>query len=186
MSTLYERAFRAAVRLGCRSILFHPYLVPLRERAVALERWFGYWRAMARRAESEGMHLALENVYDKVPDEIRAIVDDVSSPALGTCVDLAHATLFAQDHDPLAWVGAMGDRIKQVHLSDNDRSRDQHRTLGEGELDLGGFLGELARVSGPVTVVLEVGTLEAARQSVEHLRKLGVGRPQVRSGGITG
>jgi sugar phosphate isomerase/epimerase len=178
MSELYERAWRAALILGCRSVLYHPYLVPLRERGAELARWLGYWRAMARRAELDGLELALENVYDRGPDEIRTIVDDAASPNLGTCVDLAHASLFASDHDPVAWLAAMGERVRQVHLSDNDRSHDQHAALGDGSLDVAGFLRQLTRTRRPIALVLEVRTLEATQRSVAYLRELGVSGAQ--------
>jgi len=86
--------------------------------------------ALAAHAERVGVPLALENQphtdrdrrFTTTPDDLAAILDSVD--ALDVTLDVGHATASGQDWR--TYVDRFGDRIRAVHLHDNDGTRDAH------------------------------------------------------------
>ena len=91
-------------------------------------------RRFARAAEAGeryGVDIALENT--RYLRYNRYLFERIASPRLGFCFDCGHAQCFTPGEDPL---GLFGDRLRTTHLHDNDGSRDEHRLIGEGSVDL--------------------------------------------------
>jgi sugar phosphate isomerase/epimerase len=59
------------------------------------------------------------------------MLDRVGAPpeALGVTLDVGHAKV--NGYDPLAFADRFDDRIRVVHLHDNDGTADQHRPLAD-------------------------------------------------------
>jgi sugar phosphate isomerase/epimerase len=89
---------------------------------------------------NHGMSLALENHKDWRIDELRAMLDRISSEFVGVCVDTGNNIALLDD--PMVFVQAMAPYAKSVHLKDmgveeyEDGFLLAEVPLGEGYLDI--------------------------------------------------
>jgi sugar phosphate isomerase/epimerase len=118
-------------------------------------RWFceGLERLLERAGDLE-VRLALENTYEHDTTLFQEIFEHFPTPALGMCLDAAHATCYGRVH-PSTWSLTFAERICHVHLSDNDGRDDLHWDLGRGVVDLRTILTPLARIESSATVTFE-------------------------------
>ena len=76
----------------------------------------------------------LENVYEEDPEDIRVILDRLSNPNVGFCLDCGHLSAFG-NAEPKAWLASLGPYIEQLHLHDNHGDTDEHLAMGLGTFD---------------------------------------------------
>jgi sugar phosphate isomerase/epimerase len=134
-------------------------------------------RAALRYAAARGVRLALEN-FARAPGcrvaEIKATLDRLDVPALGTNVDIGNYAINGEDLP--AAVRTLGPRIVSTHLRDQVETPAGVDTtyLGGGSLPLREVLAELARLPQPVIHCFEFtgGDDPAGRiqQSLAYLR----------------
>jgi sugar phosphate isomerase/epimerase len=100
-------------------------------------------------AEEQGIVLALEN-FGRAPGcrlvEVKAVLDQIESPALGTNVDIGNYA--SNGEDVPAAVRALAGRIVSTHLRDHAEAPSglDATYLGGGTLPLPEILAELARL----------------------------------------
>ena len=92
-------------------------------------------RECADHAAEVGVPLCLENQpvsaakrrHTTSPDDLATLLDRVDAPpeALGVTLDVGHAKV--NGCDPLSFADRFGERVRVVHLHDNDGTADQHR-----------------------------------------------------------
>lgn len=151
-----RQAARVCAELGVRRMVAHSGCAP----QVYYPEWFvprsiDFWRELLRQIPQE-VELALENVLDTSPDALAAICDGVSDARLGVCLDVGHAAVYSAQ-SPRAWLNALGERVRHVHLHDNSGARDEHAPLDAGTIDWRAFLDELdARAPEAVATIESV------------------------------
>lgn len=135
-------------------------------------RWVEAMRALAPRAESAGITLALENVgrgCGRSADELIYLVDNVASPAVKAYYDLGNATAFG--FDPPAEILQLGSRIAAVHVKEREAD-----LLGQGIVKIPESLEALAQIGYRGDLVLETSSTDdpvgAARYNLDYLRQL--------------
>ncbi|MBN2852487.1 MAG: sugar phosphate isomerase/epimerase, partial [Clostridia bacterium] len=74
--------------------------------------------------------IALENIRE--PSKLEKIFASITHPNLGLCYDSGHENCYSFGTDLLT---TYKDRIKALHLHDNDGKDDQHRIIGEGNIN---------------------------------------------------
>ena len=87
-------------------------------------------------------------------DEFQALFHRIRSPYLGLALDVAHCHLLPGG--VARFVRTFADRIREVQLSDNHGTIDQHLTIGDGTVDFARVI-HLLRVihfSGPLIIEL--------------------------------
>ncbi len=120
------------------------------------------WRARSRTIWSEMAayiatlkgHLLLENVHESTPDEMAKMVTGLTP--LGVCLDTGHLNAYG-DGDLRGWIKALGPLTREIHLHDNDGTRDAHRPPGEGSIDFSPLTG-LIETQHPI-ITLEPHTV---------------------------
>ncbi len=130
-------AVETAVMLGSKVVVVHPGY-GLGPGEIDIDLWLSRAGSMLQQlvahASSRGVKIAFENIYDSKPDYLVKLLTLVNSATAGICFDVGHFNIFS----PLAmkaWLDALGSRILECHLHDNDKSADQHRTIGDGNLN---------------------------------------------------
>ena len=124
------RQIDCAVHLGVDAILVIPGTVgvdfiPGAEVVpydVAYRRAREFLKAAAPKAERSGVTLCVENVWNKFllsPLEMRAFIDGVQSPAVGSYFDAGNAL---QTGYPEHWIATLEKRIRRVHFKDYRRN----------------------------------------------------------------
>ena len=81
-------------------------------------------------AERANVDLAFENL--RAPEYLYTFLERVDSPRVGVCFDAGHNHFVCPDRRICV---DFADRIKAVHLHDNDGTRDAHNIPGDGSID---------------------------------------------------
>ncbi len=120
-------------------------------------------------AESSEVRLLLENTSGFTDFQKEALELLLESPIFGLTFDVGHNHGCGGTDE--RFIRAHRDRLRHMHLHDAQGKQD-HLTLGSGELDLAGCL-QLAGDTGS-SVVIEVKTAAGLRKSVEWLKENGI------------
>jgi sugar phosphate isomerase/epimerase len=128
-----QEGFEIAPQIGAKDIVYHDGRVP---RTNPEESWIktsaGFWSAFMKRVPRD-IHVHLENLLEEGPSVLSGIVDQVDSPNLHANLDIGHAHCNS-DTPVVEWIASLGNRIRYVHLSDNNGEDDEHLGLGQGNI----------------------------------------------------
>ncbi len=156
-SSLLARQIECAQQLGIDTILAVPGAVgvdfiPGAETVrydLAYERASEFIKTALPTAEKAGVTIAVENVWNKFllsPLEMKAFVDQFSSPNVGVYFDVANTLAFGY---PEHWIEILGERIKRVHFKDyrrNVATVDGFCDLLSGDVDWSAVMTALRKV----------------------------------------
>lgn len=108
------------------------------------------------RSSRNGLHFG----HGSDPVEAAEMIDRLNALAgkecFGFCLDTGHLTLLGIDFR--RFIPIMGNRIKCIHLNDNDQSGDQHRVPYNGKADWEHFYEEFRKLDYCGTVNFETHT----------------------------
>lgn len=115
--------------------------------------------------------IALENMPDmrgticRTADEMKRMLDSLN---IGMCLDVGHANIADQmrellDLEPL---------FSNVHVHDNDGTKDQHLELGKGNIDFREMVSALGSYSGNFIIEARSPDMESAVRSKNYLASL--------------
>ncbi len=102
-------------------------------------------------------------------EELVEIFNKVKSPFLGFSLNVAHTHLLKGGFPP--FLEALGDKLGNVQISDNNGITDEHLPVGEGTVDFAGLTRELKRMNFQGTLSLAVPK-EKVLESKDRLRKI--------------
>ncbi len=162
--------------LGPRTIVFHSGYEKWKyalNTDIWLEKSLLTWEPILRRAESLGVRIAIENIFEDEPSSLALLMKRIDSENFGVCFDTGHCNLFSRL--PLEeWMKALGHHILELHLHDNDRTADQHLPIGDGTFDFPRFFELLGGRDCVYTI--EAHTPEHAARSLAYLQAMGNNR----------
>ena len=132
-----------------------------------LEKSLLTWRPVNERASEIGVKIAIENIFEDEPSNLKLLMEHMDSDNFGVCFDTGHCNLFSRV--PLTdWLDALNPYIAELHLHDNDRSADQHLPIGEGTFDFARFFALLN--PNDCVYTIEAHTPEHVLKSLEYLK----------------
>lgn len=134
-----------------------------------LEQSLLTWKPINTRAEDLGVKVAIENIFEDEPSNLRMLMEEMDSENFGVCFDAGHFNLFSSL--PLKdWISELRPHIIELHLHDNDRTADQHNPIGDGCFD---FPSLFSLLQGKDCVrTIEARSPEMALKSMERLKSL--------------
>lgn len=111
-----------------------------------VELWLGSsiktWKPILREAEDRDIRIAIENIFEDEPGSLRMLMEAMDSPNFGVCFDTGHFNLFS--NRPLdEWMDEIGEYIIELHIHDNDGTKDSHIAPGSGIFDFKTLFGRL-------------------------------------------
>jgi len=122
------------------------------------EEWFAValatWQEMLTMAARHRVVLALENTYEGEPSRHARMLAALDSPFARFCLDVGHVMAFAKSTWQ-EWLPALAPWLGQLHLHDNDGSRDEHLPPGRGIFDFPGLFSYLREKNLSPIVTLE-------------------------------
>ncbi len=141
------------------TVVFHPGYDPLRfaeYREAWLRNSLKTWNKVLEAAEAmPDTWILVENIFEREPSTIAALLSALPSPPFGFCFDTGHFHLFSDV--PLdAWMDSLGPYLREVHLHDNSGVGDEHRPPGRGTFDFHSLFRFLSAMDRDV-----IGTIEA-------------------------
>ena len=154
-----DMTFDVAVELKASRVVLHSGYTPEIDLFKVQDSWLKknieFWQREIHRWAVAGIQIVLENDTEKLPDLIVKLVNEVDNPFLGLCMDVGHQHMFS-DLDALEWVRRMDKRLFHIHLHDNDRTGDNHWSIGRGTIDFEPFYAAIMRHVPKATISLEV------------------------------
>jgi len=116
--------------------------------------------------------IALENVYEKAPDHPARLLEAFADiPQIAYCFDTGHCNAFSTASME-EWVDAIGHRIGEVHLHDNDGTTDAHAPIGDGTFPFYDFFNILTKRDIRPIITLEPHTEEALGRTLENIKEM--------------
>jgi len=146
----------------------------------AMETFARSLREVLPTAERLGVDVLVEPEPDlliETTDQFLAFVDRIDSPRVGCNFDAGH--LYCVGEDPAAAIESLAPYTRHYHLEDIPENRShEHTQLGDGAMDIDGFLSTLADTGydGYVTVELypyQETPAETARAAMAYLEEHG-------------
>lgn len=126
------------------------------------------WEPVNSRAADMGIAIAIENIVEDEPTNLRLLAENINSDNFGICFDTGHFNLFSKI--PLIeWIGQTKPYIKELHLHDNSRFGDDHLALGDGDFDFRTLFRELEGLDCVYTI--ESHNIRDLKKSLAKLRE---------------
>ena len=169
----FQRVFQAAEQLKPRIIVFHPGYDELRYGGYRLD-WLknsiDFWRGFVPRAKETGSIIAVENIFEKEPSTLRALLEAIDDPSFRHCFDVGHWNMFT-NVTLEEWFANLGPFMVESHIHDNHGQTDEHLPPGEGLIDFDLLFGLLRRHAPDAVYTIEAHTVERmqrARKALEN------------------
>lgn len=143
----FNEALTVAEILGAKAVVFHSGYEKWRYALDAnlwLEMSLKTWIPINKRASEAGIKIAIENIFEDEPSNLKMLMEAMDSANFGICFDTGHFNIFSKT--PLVdWLDSLRPYIVELHIHDNDTTFDQHRPIGEGSFDFVTFFKQLKR-----------------------------------------
>ena len=189
-----KRSIEVCEVIECPIIVVHPH-----NDFSTKDNYDWYYSEIVPFAEKKGVTIATENMWNRIDSpathwskpEYKGItypsacgtaeafcemVDMVSSPNFIACLDIGHAHMENAPTSPVL-IRALGDRLKALHVHDNDFIRDAHGLPFSGKIDWDEVIKALRDVgySGDFTFEVDFGKCpkELAFDTLVRLEKMG-------------
>ncbi|MFA7149781.1 MAG: sugar phosphate isomerase/epimerase family protein [Candidatus Methanomethylophilaceae archaeon] len=162
-----------AANLNMKTITIHPGLysmaVPYQEDKSVVSAKKSL-RMLDRISNEYGITIAVENMPEfpfalgRTAEEIKDLLDGTN---LKVCFDIGHANTTDQI-DTI--IESLSDRFANVHIHDNMGENDEHRTVGNGNIDFKKALMKFPKYNG--NLIIEAKSFQSAVESKEKLEKM--------------
>lgn len=157
----YREAIDFAAELSC------PYVVaipgPVNSLINPPHQWMLDWfvegmKSLVTHSKGTGVELLLENVPFTYLPTAQDMVDTANliGPEIGINFDICNSAFIKED--PAAAIRMMGDKVKNVHISDSGYEEFVHARLGTGIVDPGPSFEALSDIGYSGATVLEIIT----------------------------
>lgn len=131
-----------------------------------LEKSLETWNPINSKAESLGIRIAIENIFEDEPSNLKMLVEAMNSGNFGICFDTGHFNIFSAT-SLVQWMEALRPYIFELHIHDNDRTFDQHLPVGDGNFDFQEFFSLLQRKD--IVITLENHSPKEVLKSMDAL-----------------
>ncbi|MBQ7010406.1 MAG: sugar phosphate isomerase/epimerase [Clostridia bacterium] len=184
-----KRAIECTAEAGGSICIIHPFNngTPEVNRELYLE--------LLPFAREHGVKIATENMFNwdsktelasfaacATPESFNAHLDAVNDDYLVACLDIGHAEMSGSGTNSVELIHALGNRLKALHIHDNDKRRDQHKIPFSGAVDFAPIVKALKDVGYDGYFTLEASkflkdftadtVLDGAKKLAESARKL--------------
>ena len=167
----FQQVFQAAEQLKPRVIVFHPGYDELRyggNRLEWLKNSINFWREFVPRARETGTIIAVENIFEKEPSTLCALLEAVDEPCFRHCFDVGHWNMFTTVTLE-EWFATLGRFMVETHIHDNHGQADEHLPPGEGKIDFKLLFDLLRRHTPDVLYTIEAHTVERMERALKAL-----------------
>jgi sugar phosphate isomerase/epimerase len=156
-----------------RSIVCHLQF-EANKHGYVFEKWFASaldtWASLIPLAAGYNVPVMFENTYEMEPSIHAAMLTELNSPFARFCLDAGHLLAFAGSSWP-QWLPALLPWLGQLHLHDNNGSRDQHLAPGRGAFDFAGLFAFLKDNDVHPLITFEPHTEEDLWQTFAYLEE---------------
>ncbi len=167
-----DQVMKAAELLRPRVIVVHPGYDDLHygdNRLAWLTNSINFWQEFVPRARELGTILAVENIFEKEPSTIKALLDAVDDPCFRHCFDVGHWNMFTTVTLE-EWFSELGEYVVESHIHDNHGERDEHLPVGEGAINFERFFPLLNRYAPAAVWTIEAHNTEHLQRAMKNIQ----------------
>ncbi len=167
-----------AAELGAEHVVFHTNFLPMIRteayRRLYIERQISFWNELGVEAEKRGVWIAIENMWDPDPFILKAMVESISAPNVGICLDISHAYLYNNAHPVEEWVEVLAPYIIHSHMNNTRGVVDEHLALNVpgGAVNFSRILPMIAQLPREPWIILELDDPDALLQSLKYTSRV--------------
>jgi sugar phosphate isomerase/epimerase len=132
-----------------------------------LEESLKTWIAVNEKASDVGIKVAIENIFEEEPSNLKLLAEKMNSQNFGICFDTGHFNLFSKI-ELSDWLSMIKPYVIELHLHDNNKSDDSHVAIGDGSFDFRTLFNELK--GRDIVYTIEAHTEEGVKKSIERLK----------------
>jgi len=160
MLSTYINSIELAYEIGCDLLVIH---APQGEHSIVIN----IISELSSRCRELGVTLTLENGWNIGP--LLRLASRYGSKLFWVTFDVGHANLSG---DPYSYLIKLFRYIRNIHIHDNDGSRDLHLPLGAGTIDFSRILGFLANREYKYALVIENKSVSDVISSVIFIKNV--------------
>lgn len=167
-----QQVMKTAELLRPLVIVVHPGYDDLRyggNRLAWLKNSIDFWQEFVSRARELGTILAVENIFEKEPSTIRALLDAIDDPCFRHCFDVGHWNMFTTVTLE-EWFSELGGYVVESHIHDNHGQIDEHLPVGEGAINFRQFFPLLAQYAPDAVWTLEAHNTEHLQRALKNIQ----------------
>ncbi len=167
-----QQVMKAAELLHPKVIVVHPGFDELHygdNRLTWLKNSIDFWREFVPQARELGTILAVENIFEKEPSTIKALLDEIDDPCFKHCFDVGHWNMFSTVTLE-EWFDELGYYIAESHIHDNHGESDEHLPVGEGAIDFAGFFPLLSSYAPDAVWTIEAHNTERLQRALKNIK----------------
>jgi len=168
-----SQVMQAAELLRPRAIVVHPGYDDLHygdNQLVWLKNSIDFWHEFVPQARQLGTVLAIENIFEKEPSTLKALLDAIADPCFRHCFDIGHWNMFTTGTLE-EWFNELGSYIVESHIHDNFGQNDEHLPVGEGAIDFVKFFPLLKRYAPDAVWTIEAHSTEHLQRALKNIQK---------------
>ena len=168
-----RQVMKAAELLHPKVIVVHPGYDDLHygdSSLVWLKNSIGFWSEFVPQARDMGTILAVENIFEKEPSTIKALLDAIDDPCFRHCFDVGHWNMF-KTVTLEEWFSELGSYIAESHIHDNNGRSDEHLPVGEGKIDFAAFFPLLTSYAPDAVWTVEAHSTERLQRAITNIQK---------------
>lgn len=166
-----QQVMQAAALLKPRVIVVHPGFDELHygdNRLTWLKNSIDFWREFVPQARELGTILAVENIFEREPSTIKALLEAIDDPCFRHCFDIGHWNMFTTGTLE-EWFAELGPYIAESHIHDNHGQSDEHLPVGEGAIDFAAFFPLLQRYAPDAVWTIEAHSAERLQRALTNI-----------------
>jgi sugar phosphate isomerase/epimerase len=127
------------------------------------------WQPIVKYADEKGLRIAVENIFEDEPENLRLLMQDINADHFGICFDTGHFNLFSRI-SLTEWLDIIGPHLLALHIHDNDGSGDHHSAPGEGIFDFTTLFQKLEGLNEKdIILTAEVHSIDDVKKSLNFL-----------------
>ena len=166
----FSQIFSVSEKLNPKCIVFHSGYEKWKY-AQKIEPWLAEsiktWPDFIKKAQAMKTKIAIENIFEDAPDNLRILMEELGCDAFGICFDSGHFNVFSQVMLE-EWLSQLAPYIIELHLHDNNGKGDDHVAIGDGIFDFKKLFSAIKKKDMIYTI--EAHTPEDALKSIERLQ----------------
>lgn len=160
-----KKSIKATALLGCKYWVIHPIMpfgtedLDLNKSAETWKMNLDFMKKLLRFAKKNGVTVCLENMpmprfSMATPQKVLEFVNEINDENFKICLDTGHVAIF-NDLSIADVIYSLGDKIKVLHIHDNNGTSDEHLAPYNGVTDWDGFTKALNEIDFNGVISLE-------------------------------
>ncbi|NPU82884.1 MAG: sugar phosphate isomerase/epimerase [Syntrophaceae bacterium] len=171
-----EQVFELVPLFQPRVVVCHPAFDPryyISQEGAWLENSIRTWRHFEAFARERGTRIALENVYETHPVQLKPLLSALDPSVSCFCFDTGHGNAFS-GATMVEWMDELEEFLGHVHLHDNAGRTDEHLPVGDGNFPFPGFFERLRSLPRRPLLTVEAHSERNLWRTVGNLKAMGL------------